>query len=410
MKKDVIVIGAGASGIIAAIKAASEGAKVMLLDGNNKVGKKLYATGNGRCNFTNLNMEKNCFRSDSGDEFYKVIDAFNENEVISFFYRMGINHKDRNGYVYPTNDQAASVVAAFENALRHFNVSVKLNERCENISFPGDCIRIKTPEGEYKADSVVIACGLKAYPNMGSDGNLFPVLKRIGYRFEEVTPALVPLIYKHKFLSKAAGVRCNGRITLYIDGEYVCADTGELQFNKTNISGIPTFQVSRYASKAIYEEKKVSVKLDLYPFSNRKDFIKELLDKKKILGYESVTDVLNGMLNNKLTDVILKTSGTRGEREFGEFSQADIDKIADVIKNFEVTVTDTAGFDAAQVCAGGIKLSEIDLNTMESKRHKGLFFCGEILDVDGICGGYNLQWAWSGGYLAGMNAACKGDI
>lgn len=411
MKKRVVIIGAGASGIMAAISAAEDGCLVTLIDGNNKVGKKLYATGNGRCNFTNLNMKEECFRSDSLTGFYSVIERFDEKALIDYFYKLGINHKDRNGYVYPANDQAQAVVFALNKRLSRLKVDIKLEEKCSDIILPdskNNYYEVVTEKAKYKADAVVVSTGLKASPNSGSDGKFLSVIKNLHLKINPVTPALVPLIFEENDLSDARGVRCNGKISLYVDGQYICCDTGELQFNKKNISGIPTFQVSRYASKALNERKSVKAVVDFYPSLSRKDLIKQFKEKQTYLGYETVYDILFGFLNAKICDVILKRNGFDKNVRFDSFSQSDLERLAIAVKEFVVTIKDTAGFEYAQVCAGGIDLSEIDISTMESVKYKGLYFCGEILDVDGICGGYNLQWAFAGGYLAGK-AIAKGE-
>nr|MCR5468357.1 aminoacetone oxidase family FAD-binding enzyme [Lachnospiraceae bacterium] len=199
MKKHVIVLGGGASGIMAAITAAESGAHVTVLESNNKIGKKLYATGNGRCNFTNLNMNPECFRTDSDDSYYSVIKRFGCDDTIEFFEKTGLNHKDRDGYVYPNNDQAASLVHMLEKKIDSLNIQVNLEEKCTDFVFGNNGeIEVTTNKGKYIADRLIVACGLKASPKTGSDGNLLKLLSKKGYQFSPVVPALVPLVFKSK--------------------------------------------------------------------------------------------------------------------------------------------------------------------------------------------------------------------
>nr|MCR5468268.1 NAD(P)/FAD-dependent oxidoreductase [Lachnospiraceae bacterium] len=184
-------------------------------------------------------------------------------------------------------------------------------------------------------------------------------------------------------------------------------DTGEIQLNKETVSGIPTFQISRFASKALDAGRKVYVKIDFYPSTKKKSLINELENKKITLGAYSLMDVLCGFLNDKLSGVLIKEAKLDGNKLFKSVNDEEFERLISIIKEYRLDIIGTAGFDSAQVCAGGIDLSQIDLNSMMSRLHKGIYFCGEILDVDGICGGYNLQWAWASGYIAGINA-CKG--
>jgi len=405
MKKRIAVIGGGASGLMAAIAAKSKDNEVILIEKNDKLGKKLYATGNGRCNFTNLDMSEDKFRTDSQVDFYHVIDNFNFEKTLDFFLESGLKSKERNGYVYPYNDQASAVVKVLELKVRSLGIKTFLNTEVIGISKSGVKFYVQTGNGDYDVDNVIVATGLKASPVTGSDGKIANIISKKGISFQEIVPSLVALRANDPCFKDLAGIRCNGKISIYVDDRYIACDEGEIQLTRNGPSGIPTFQVSRYAAKALQNDSDVYASLDFFTRCSKRQFVKDVKKCMIQLPEYSVTDYLEGMLNSKLVPVILKRAGVNNGKKLKDLSDVEITNIAQNVKYFNVDITDTLGFESAQVCAGGIDLNEINLKTMEFKSIKGMYACGEILDVDGICGGYNLQWAWSTGYLAGASAA-----
>ena len=384
----------------AAVTAARGGAEVVVLEHGERPGKKLLSTGNGKCNLTNYHMVPEAYFGDR--EFaWKVIEKYPVRETLAFFESMGLMVTDRNGYVYPNSGQASSVLDALRFEMEHLKVSLKCGCDCLEI---GKDLTVKTSLGTEKGDAVILSAGSKAAPKTGSDGSGYRLAKRLGHHIRKPLPALVQLRCQENWLKAAAGVRAEGEVSLYIDGSPAASDRGEIQFTDYGISGIPVFSVSRFAARAIDEKKTVSAKLDLLPGMEKKaleQFLRQRADRLKYLPAE---DFLVGVINKKLSGVLLKAAGISRGDSAGTITKKQLMRLSDVLKGMAVTVMETNPFEQAQVCSGGVDTAQVDPETMESRLIKGIYFAGEILDVDGICGGYNLQWAWSSGISAGKNA------
>ena len=406
MKRNVMIIGGGASGMTAAIAAAREGARVVILEHTKRPGKKILSTGNGKCNLTNLDMRKDAFRGEHPGFAWKVIEAVPVKETVSFFEDLGLVLTDRNGYVYPATGQASSVLDALRFELERLKIPVLCE--CE-VSGITKKLELRTTQGVMKADAVILAAGSKAAPGTGSDGSGYKLAGSLGHRVIEPLPALVQLKCRETWYKQFAGVRTDAFVTLFCDGHKTASDRGELQFTDYGISGIPVFQVSRFASRALNEGKRVTVRLDLLPVMDKQELFHFLTERVRRLGYRPGEEFLNSVLNKKLHQVLLKESGIPAGRRTSEITEKQLRILTDRIKALETTVTGVNSFDQAQICCGGVDTREINPCTMESKLVSQLFLAGEILDVDGICGGYNLQWAWSSGILAGRNAG-RGPI
>lgn len=402
---DVIVIGAGASGMMAAITAARRGKSVAILERMNKPGKKILATGNGKCNFTNNNMDTSCFHGNI-HLIQSVLDRFSKEDALSFFHEIGIWPKEKNGYYYPNSGQAASVAEALKHELDRLQVPVYLEQEVLDL-FPDKYgFWIKTVQTSYTCRNVIIASGLLAAPKLGSDGSMFSLIKELGHRFVPVLPALCGFYAKGMQFSKVAGVRCDANLTLKIDGNTAATEQGELQLADYGISGIPVFQISSPAVRALYEKKSVTVVIDFLP-----DISLETLNTEfamrigKCETDENADRLLRGLLNQKLIPVLLKHAGIRSDEPLKNISLEKLERLSAGIHDYPVTLEKVRDFEFAQVCTGGIRTEEINEKTLESRLLSGLYFAGEILDVDGICGGYNLQWAWSSGYVAGCSVS-----
>lgn len=400
---DVIIIGAGASGLMAAAAAASKGARVALLEHKDDIGKKILATGNGRCNFTNTDMSVNKFHG-SKALIKNGLSQFNYADTIRFFKELGIPAYDNGGYIYPNSRQAASVVAAFRMELMRLHVDVKTGINITDIKpaddRPGYCIQ--TDQSSFKSKRLIIACGLTASPKLGSDGSLFRQIEALGHHIQKPLPALCGFSCDGLNFKKITGVRCDATVASVIDGQMTEQNTGELQLADYGISGIPVFQISSLMSRALDKGQMVEVIIDFLPaFSDDelngyiKDRIITTTDNR------SLNEMLNGLLNNKLLLELIHKSGVSPDKKGRLLTDDDCKSLTRSIKHTAVSVKKPRGLEFAQVCAGGIYTKEIDVRTLESKIHPGLYFCGELLDVDGICGGYNLQWAWTSGYIAG---------
>lgn len=400
---DVIVIGAGASGMMAAITAAKEEHHVLILEHMDKPGKKLLATGNGRCNYTNEDMDIAYYHGNK-DLAASALHYFQNYDTVNFFNEIGIYPKEKNGYYYPFSNQALSVVEALTAELERLSVQLILSCEVTAVRPNAGGFLIHTSTGNYRSRKVIVATGLRASEKLGSDGSMLPVLKELGHRFVPIVPALCGFEAKGMDFKKVAGVRAQARLALSVDGCHdLAGEEGELQLTDYGISGIPVFQISSQASRALYEKKKVAVEIDFMTYCDR-DMMKNELVRRftRDKGNRTLAQSLCGLFNKKLIPEFLKKAGINPNADAGSLDDAGIKRLSALVKCFPVELMKVRDFSTAQVCSGGIRSEEIDIQTLESRLVPGLFFAGEILDVDGICGGYNLQWAWSSGYVAGM--------
>lgn len=403
----VLVAGAGASGLMAAIECAKSGKKVLVIEHKEKPGKKILATGNGKCNFTNSYFVPECFHSDRADLAWNALSIFGAEDSICYFEKLGVLVKEKNGYYYPNSGQAATILEALLHEAKRLGVTICCLEKLKNIEKKEDLFYVETDSRMIKAEKVILSVGGKAAPKLGTEGNGYKIARKFGHTVFPTVPALTGLQCQGTYFKDWAGIRTDGRIVIYIDGTAVAEDSGELQLTNYGVSGIPVFQISRFASKAFYDKKdnrKVEVHLDFLPFMTKEDCIQWIEKAKQENPQKSVMELTSGMLNQKLSKIWLQQCNMAESEKIGAISKQQIEQMADVIKEWKLLVEDSNGFDQAQVTAGGISLEEIQMDTMESKKVKGLYFTGEILDVDGICGGYNLQWAWTSGYIAGQAA------
>ena len=411
MKKQGIIIGGGAAGLMAAITAAENGADVTILEHMPRVGKKILATGNGKCNMTNLHMTADCYRCGEPEVPMQVIGTFPVSDTIQFFRRLGILTTDRNGYVYPASGQAQTVL----DALREKTDSLGIRTVCESKVYAiekdkkGSFV-VKSETGSYSGNFVILAAGSMAAKTTGSDGSGYELAKSLGHKVKKPLPALVQLKCNGDFFKGIAGVRTDVRVSLYTVGRngeleaLLATDSGELQLTDYGISGIPVFQVSRYAAEALDRRKRVMAVVDFMPDYTEEEVFRILEEQRNYLYDRKAGDFLNGLFNKKLAALFMKAARIKPELDVAVVSNKKLGELVEVIKEMTFEVTGTNSYDKAQICMGGVPLSEVDAATMESRLVPGLYFAGEILDVDGICGGYNLQWAWSSGYLAGVSA------
>lgn len=405
--KNIAVIGGGASGMAAAIAAAESGkdVRVYILEQKDMTGKKILSTGNGRCNLTNEYMDAKCFRSDHPEYIKSVLETFGTKDTLELFERLGILTKSRNGYIYPRSDQASAVLEVLQMHLIQLGVKSHTGVHVNEIVRTKKGFRIVTSEGNFSADKVILATGGKAASVLGSDGSGYALAKSFGHRLAPVVPALVQLKVKKNPLQKASGVRMDVTVSALDDGSCVASDTGELQITAYGISGIPVFQISRYIAKALYYKRRAEVAVDFVPYMSESEFFDMLIKRRENRADYTAHDFLIGIFNKKMIPRLLELSGIKMNTKIGSLSEKDFRRLAHQCKNTILEITETNGFDNAQVCAGGVHLDEINIQTMESQYMEGLYIVGELLDVDGICGGYNLQWAWATGTIAGKHAA-----
>ncbi len=397
--------------MMTAIQASGDDTIVELYERNDRVGKKLLATGNGKCNFSNTDMNSGAYYGSAVSFYENFFSKFGVKETIDFFSQEGMLIKDRNGYLYPASEQASTVLDIMRIALERCRVCVHTGckvERIESIQENGR-LQIVTdankgmPDEKMQYDSVILACGGKAAPSTGSDGNGFKIAKALGHHVTQIVPALVQLRCREDFFKSVAGVRTQTELTLYIDGESKCSIQGELQLTDYGISGIPVFCISREAAYAILHKKTVTVGIDFLP--QFEDDKYELFWKERWVkqANQSLEQFLTGIANKKINQLIIRLSGCRQNEKAYEISAEKRAEIAGLYRKLVVSVYEANGFEHAQVSAGGIPAHELT-DELESKYVPHLYFAGEIIDMDGICGGYNLQWAWTSGAIAGRAA------
>ena len=395
IKCDVFVVGAGPAGMMAAITSARAGKKVIVAEQKDIPGKKIYATGNGRCNYTNRFFDEKVFRGDDPRFAYDAFSRFDNDDLIGFMRELGVKSRDIGGYIYPYNEQAKTVAQALVYECQRLGADIRTSEQVVDITqqFRSPEIIdkrfvITTRKAVYTSESVIIAVGGKASPTHGSDGNLNKVIRKLGHNIILQDAALVPLKFEDASLSHLSGVRCKCKVKLFIDDNEFDSEEGEIIFNRDNISGIPVMQLSRYAVKAIRVGKTVRLELDLVPDMSDSEltgFIESSSDKRS-----EKHDALGLIIYDKVAEYICERTD-------------DTDELIHFIKHFSIEINGDCGFNRAQVTAGGVDSNEVT-EDMESKFVKGLFFAGEVLDVDGTCGGYNLQWAFTSGHIAGSAA------
>lgn len=438
----VAVIGGGAAGMMAAAAAAQNGAAVTLYEKNDRVGKKILATGNGKCNFSN--------RDFSADHYYgnglkgvdipkleRLFQKFSVEDTVNFFGEAGMLVKDRNGYLYPWSEQASTVLEILRAELHRQKIDVRVSEGIEAVRMGegAEAGRFLTEpfgcDGGYHA--VVIACGGCAAAKTGSDGGGYRLAKQLGHRIIPTVPALVQLRCSDDFFRMAAGVRCEAGLTLYTyagtaDGNAgggpgrepgagsgrpgkrtgrglaVQEEVGELQFTDYGISGIPVFQLSRQAAYLLKEKKPADVWIDFFPHMERREFEEMCVRRLCRRQGKTVEGFLLGMANKKINLLLLKLAGLKPEEPAEAAGIKRLKKLLYSYRELQVHVSAANSFEHAQVTAGGVDMAEVS-DCLSSLKAPGVYFAGEILDVDGRCGGYNLQWAWTSGYVAGKSAA-----
>ncbi|KUO52738.1 MAG: flavoprotein [Desulfitibacter sp. BRH_c19] len=407
-KKHVIVIGGGASGMVAAIVAARNEAKVTILERNPRIGKKILATGNGRCNFTNVNADITCYQGNNPRFAYSTLTGFTVQETLEFFEKLGIAPKVEDlGKVFPTSDQASSVLDVLMYELNKTGVNIVCDAYVESIRKEANTFKVKFAEGgELIGDSVILAAGGKAMPSTGSDGSGYGLAEKLGHTITAIFPALVQLKLEGSFFKQIAGVKFVGTAEILQNNKTVAQDKGDILFANYGVSGPPILQISRKAGELLQKGKEVVLKLTILD-KMAKEELRELIikrfnnDSQKTLGFSLV-----GLINKRLIPVLLKEAGlTDLKRPVASVSSKEREKIITILQDWRFNVSGTKSWPSAQVTAGGIVTNEINPTTMESKIVKGLFLAGEIIDIDGLCGGFNLQWAWSSGYIAGKSAS-----
>ena len=466
-KRTVAVIGGGAAGMMAAIEAARAGAIVTLIEKNPQLGKKLATTGNGRCNYTNLDMGDRIggkFRGFHPEFAEAALDVLPPEAVLDWFREIGVEPRFRGSYVYPNSDQASAVVEALREELHRLSVKVHYNAEVKSVQRVEDgFFLIQCTDAVVKADRVILAAGSKAAPKTGSNGDGYFIARKLGHTIVPYVPALCGIRCAGDAFRALAGIRTEAALELSIDGRCVDREVGELQLVDYGISGIPVFQLSRYAAYALQEGKKAVAYINFLPgfteagavrdsdrnvasgaavrnskrassasgistieasttknaqnaraevsccaakAEDPKDLAVQLFwQRQQRLVGRKMESFFTGLLHQKLCQLLLRMANVRPELPVTELSEKQLRSLASLSVRFKAECVEMNGFQQAQVVAGGVDTTEVDSDTMASRLVPGLYFAGEVLDIDGICGGYNLQWAWASGFVAGRHAA-----
>ena len=398
MSADVIVLGGGASGLMAAIMAARAGASVTLLEQNERPGRKLLASGNGKCNLTNHDMAADHFHGGSPERIAAVLSRFDADKTLAFFRELGLEVFDRDGWVYPVTEQASSVCELLLLEASRLSVKGKYSERALAVEVEGGRFCVRTEGWSYRGDALILACGSPASAVRGASDDALAFAKSFGLRTQPFGPALAPLRVSAPYLSAWAGVRATAAGTLFFNGNAIARTAGEFQFTEHGVSGIPVMQISHLAQAA--EGRELTLRLDLVPRMAEERLAARLSELLFANSARTLEQAFLGLLPGKLIPLVCAKAEECGNTE----SEALCAAAARAAKGFEIPISGVGALSQAQVCSGGVCLEELT-DDLQSRAVPGLFFCGECVDVHGDCGGYNLQWAWSSGAVAGSCAA-----
>lgn len=409
-KTDVLIVGGGPAGLMAAIAIAENTGRyidITVAEHKDKVGKKLLATGNGRCNFANEVLDDMSYRGNNPSFAYNIIERYDKDKLIGFMRQAGVLHTSLNGYYYPRSLQAATVLDAVNKKLDFLGINVKCGTNVTGIEKKKDSFIVRTDKGDICAGYVVIAAGGKSYKSLGSDGSGFKLAKSLGHTVTELFPSLIGLKAAGLDFKMCSGVRARGKLALVVKDRVVCHAEGELQFADYGISGIPVFQISRYASENLARGSKVTAVIDLaaeYDVIDIKEIITDIL---KSNSKQTIFGAVSAFVPQKLAKAILKRQRIDADANLKQIDNGIIIALAAELKQLKVGIEGDCGYDKSQVTAGGVSTDEIKNDTMESKIVKNLYFAGEVVDIDGNCGGYNLHFAFASGAVAGKAIAEK---
>ncbi len=389
----VCIIGSGASGLVCALSAKSKDNEVIILEKNNELGKKILLTGNGKCNYWNLDMNLKHYHSETDISNYLNDDLINEG--IKFFDDLGIEPKIKNGYFYPFSGSAKTIRDTLVNEVKKHDIKVVTNYSVKSIKKDEISFIIND---EIRSDIVVIATGGMSYPSTGSTGDGYKMLEGFHHAIRKPLPSLVALKSENP-ITTWDGVRTDVKLNLYIDGEYIKSEVGELQLTNYGISGICVFNLSSYVVRALDENKKVNIKIDFLPFLSTMDTSKYLLGKNNNIN---LREMLNRILNSKIVDVILDKLNIDSNKSISELNNKEMSKLVKYLREFSINIIGSNDFKNSQVTSGGMFLDEVN-EDFSSVIVPGLYVIGEVLDVDGDCGGYNLGFAWMSAISAGKS-------
>ncbi len=399
MTYDLVVAGGGAAGLTAAIclKRRRPQSNVLVLEALDRVGKKLITTGNGRCNITNGKANLSHYHGCSPDGVKAIFDRYFVKDTVEFFASLGVEIVfEADGRAYPASYQAGGVVDALRFAAQEAGIEVRCNCRLTDFG-PGQELKLRTEQGPVLTKCLLLAGGLMSGgPKVGSDGSLLKLLKEKGLRTVRTVPAIVQLKTDTALTRQLKGIKWNADCAICREGKPFRTEFGEVLFTEYGLSGPPILQISRYAS----EPGRWEVRLDLFPGRSLKELTEALFDRRRLLAGRAAEHFLSGLIHKRIGLVLIKEQGIPLAAPIGEIGDEQLKRLAKALKSLCFPVTGTTGFANSQVTAGGVSLEEVHTADLQCRRFKGVFLAGELLDVDGDCGGFNLQWAWSSAMAA----------
>ena len=384
---DLFIIGGGASGLMAAITAARLGVPVTILEQNKKIGRKLLSSGNGKCNLTNTGDPLSSYRGSDPSFALEVLDRFGVDDTLGFFRELGLMTVSHGGWIYPYSEQSRTVLALLQRETERLGVRIRTDTKALAITEKEGGFVIKTRSWDYDAAAVILSSGSPASEVQGASADMAAFAAGLGLKTIPYGPALTLLVSDDPRITRWGSVRAYAAVTLFIDGEKILKRGGQVQLTDRGLSGIPAFQISRFATEALDAHRRVTAEIDFMPDVSE-EALTDLFESRR----EDLKAALLGLFPDKLIDVLAMYAHTP-------------ERLADAIKHFKLKITGSGSIKHAQVCRGGVLTDQLDPATCGCPEHPGLYLCGEGLDIDGDCGGWNLQFAWSTGALAGRSAA-----
>jgi len=391
-KESILIVGAGASGMVAAISAKRRGADVYIVDRMPQPGRKLLACGAGRCNLLNERLDESFYNEEARPIVKSVLSRFDKTAMQDLFADLGLVMRVEDGRVFPVTNQSSSVLRVLSIEMKRLGLAARTDFEVAQVGARSGGFEVKASNGAaMRCAKLIIAAGGKSYSDLGSNGSGFTLARALGHSIIEPVPAAVPLVVKDSFCHNLQGQRIDAQVEVLIEGRKVCSRSGELLFTRYGLSGTAALDVSRHISVALHRKggRAVDLVVDMVPFL-RHGALKDELSRRFQKGI-SEADVLAGILPDKFVlayKPLLKS--------------AAVDDLVAGLKTRKFKVSGTRGWNEAEFTAGGISTDEVDHATLESKIQRGVYFCGEVLDVDGERGGYNLAWAWASGFVAGL--------
>ena len=398
--KTVIVIGGGASGLMAAVTAAKDkNNRVLILERQQRAGRKLLATGNGRCNLTNTRASIERYHGEDASFARPALEAFSSEDTLDFFASLGLlTEEEYGGRVYPLSNSANSVLDVLRLALERAGVEIRTGSHVVRARKENDGFVVECENERFTCEALIVACGGAAGRKLGGVTDGYELLRHFGHERTKLFGALVPLVTAPEYPRALKGIRADAAVSLRRGGEILARAGGEVQFTETGVSGPAVFDISRAAAA---EGAGTEIAFDFFRGRDSEALLAMLRARREALPELETSELLCGMLHNRLGRMCVKYAGVGGAKPLKKLSDAELVRVLEACRNFALEVRGTAGLDAAQVTAGGVCTAQFDPETLRSRLVPGLYACGEVLDVDGDCGGFNLQWAWASGALAG---------